>query len=756
MKLMDQYLNVRHIASLEWRLAIVIVIVGFTAVMSETATGAVGLYVFLAFLIGLFVSRVWNGRSSRGGEPPKLEALRKAIESAPNGLCIFDADLRVVISNSHFAEMYGLDPVQTRPGTSLSEIVQSRIASSYCPLDAPMYALDCVKSARSSEPLSTVDELRNGRIFSIIRHRMADGGLVEVHKDITDTRLAETRAESAREELINKQYAIDQAVIVAVTDVYGTITYANDNFCKISGYSREELLGKNHRIINSGVHSRAFFREMYECLARGEVWRGELCNKSKSGALYWVDTVITPQLGPDGKPISYMAIRIDITARKRAEAQIAHAATHDALTGLANRTALLDRMNDVLGRMQEHATPLTVYLLDLDGFKHVNDTLGHTAGDNLLKELARRLNSLLGENDMVGRLGGDEFAIVQTEFVDQREDAIKLAGKLMEMAAQPFDVEGHQACIGASVGIALAPANGVTASELLKKADLALYRVKSEGRNNFSFFEEELSERAITRLQLINDMRAALTRGEFELHYQPFFDAKTSRLCGMEALIRWRHPVEGLLYPDRFIGIAEEAGLMEPLGQWVLQKACADAVSWSEHIKVAVNLSAAQFRSGSLFDVILCVLVETGLPPQRLELEITESLLLQDRESNVLVVRQLKNIGTTITLDDFGTGYASLAYLLSFPFDKIKIDKSFIRDLSTRPACKAVVASILTLARGLDITVTAEGVETRDQLELLRDQGVPYVQGYLFGWPRALTTIDLAALDPAARSDVAA
>jgi EAL domain-containing protein (putative c-di-GMP-specific phosphodiesterase class I) len=251
-------------------------------------------------------------------------------------------------------------------------------------------------------------------------------------------------------------------------------------------------------------------------------------------------------------------------------------------------------------------------------------------------------------------------------------------------------------------------------------------------------------------------MRAALSRNEFELHYQPLFDTGTSRPCGMEALVRWRHPVAGLLYPDRFIGIAEETGLMEPLGQWILQRACTDAACWPENIRVAVNLSAAQFRAGTLFDVILCVLVESGLPPERLELEITESLLLQDKESNILVVQQLKNIGVTIALDDFGTGYASLSYLLSFPFDKIKIDKSFTQGLLTRSDCMAVVASILTLARGLEIAVTAEGVETHAQFDLLRGQGVNYVQGYLFGRPCPLQEVDFAALELMARADEAA
>ena len=697
---------------------------------------------------------VAGARAARGARSETL--LDAAIESTPNGLCIFDADLRVVISNRHFAEMYGLAPEQTRPGTPLRDILDNRAAASRCPPDADQYIADCLGKARTAQTLHTLDELGNGNIIAVSRHPMLHGGWIEVHRDVTDARLAEARAEAARQELIEKQYAIDQAVIVAVTDLQGRITYANDNFCEISGYSRAELLGQDHRILNSGTHSKEVFRAMYRCIAGGKVWRGELCNKSKSGSLYWVDTVITPQLGVDGKPISYMAIRIDITSRKHAEAQISYAATHDALTGLANRAALLERMNQALDRVRRQQGALTVHILDLDGFKHVNDTLGHGAGDNLLKELAGRLTSSLRETDFVARLGGDEFAIIQAVAADQREDAIALAVSILELVARPFHLEGQEVCIGTSIGIALAPANGTTAAELLKKADLALYRVKSEGRNSFSFFDEDLSEKVLTRLQLVNDMRAALSRNEFELHYQPLFDAKAARPCGMEALVRWRHPVAGLLYPDSFIGIAEETGLMEPLGQWILQRACADAASWPEHIKVAVNLSAGQFRTGTLFDVILCALVESGLPPERLELEITESLLLQNKESNVLVIQQLKNIGITIALDDFGTGYASLSYLLSFPFDKIKIDKSFTQGLLTRTDCRAVVASILTLARGLQIAVTAEGVETRAEFDLLRAEGVNYFQGYLLGRPRPLAELDFGTPESIAQVDAAA
>ena len=460
--------------------------------------------------------------------------------------------------------------------------------------------------------------------------------------------------------------------------------------------------------------------------------------------------------GADGKPQYLIGVTEDVTERKRTEERIALLARHDTVTGIANRTVLREKLEEAAARSRSDRERFTVLILDLDEFKYVNDTLGHGAGDQLLKELALRLQSSLDETGTVARLGGDEFAIIQAGETNQRERAIALAIKLLDIVARPFDIDGHNVIVRTSIGIALAPENGTEPGELLKRADLALYRAKSDGRNGFSFFDEEMSKDATARHRLLNDLRAALSRNEFELHYQPLVDAKTVRPCGAEALVRWRHPVDGLIFPDRFIWLAEESGLIEPLGEWILERACADAASWPENIKVAVNLSAAQFRSGRLFDVILCALVESGLPPERLELEITESLLLQKKESYGVMIRQLKNIGISIVLDDFGTGYSSLSYLTRFPFDKIKIDKSFTQGLSNRADCAAVVASVLTLARGLDMAVTAEGVETKQQFELLRAAGVKQVQGYLFGRPCPVAQLDFSALEREARAVEAA
>jgi diguanylate cyclase (GGDEF)-like protein/PAS domain S-box-containing protein len=695
-------------------------------------------------------------RAAKLSEQRKLQ-LDAALENMSHGICMFDAEQSLIVCNKRYAELYGLNNEQAKPGTTLRAILEARIASGNAPADHKNYINDRIDEVTTNRPYQVTNKLDDGRYIFVSHRPMEKGGWVATHEDVTEIKRQEETLTRVNQELIEKEFAINQAVIVAFTDVKGNITYANDNLCRISGYTRDELLGANHRILNSGAHSEKFFRDMYRQIASGEVWRGEICNKAKDGSLYWVDTTITPQLGRDGKPIAYMAIRVDITARKLAEEKIFHMASHDALTGIGNRAVLHEKLEEALARLRRHQETFAVLLLDLDGFKHVNDTLGHAAGDELLKELTRRLKGSLRETDILTRLGGDEFAIIQSgepnerdqnrRVANQREAAIGLAVRVLEIVARPFTLDGQNVTIGTSIGIAVAPDDATNSGDLLKKADLALYRVKSEGRNNFRFFDAEMGKGATERLQLLADMRAALTHKEFELYYQPIFDAKTRRPSGAEALVRWRHPVQGLMSPDSFIPLAEEAGLMERLGEWILEQACADAALWPSDIKLSVNLSAIQFRSGRLFDIILCALVESGLPPERLELEITESVLMQDTNSYGVVLQQLKNIGISIALDDFGTGYSSLSYMTSFPFDKVKIDKSFTQGLTNNAGCAASVASVLTLARGLDISVTAEGVETNPQFELLRAAGVHQVQGYLFARPGPLAELNFATLE---------
>jgi diguanylate cyclase (GGDEF)-like protein len=425
-------------------------------------------------------------------------------------------------------------------------------------------------------------------------------------------------------------------------------------------------------------------------------------------------------------------------------------AHNDQLTGLCNRAQFTLALDDAILQLDRQNKNFSVLVLDLDKFKNVNDTLGHPIGDELLKQVSARLKASVRETDVVARLGGDEFAILQSTPHDQREAAIALSLRIEELLSSPFDLCGNTVNIGTSIGIALAPEHGLVSSELLRKADLALYEAKSDTGSGFEFFTAEMMTVVDTRRLMEIELRMAIERQEFELHYQPIVDAKTGLVCAVEALVRWRHPVKGLVPPDQFIPLAEETGLIIPMGEWILQKACADAATWPDDITVAVNLSAIQFKRGNLFDVILCALIESGLRPGRLELEITETVLLANEQEFLTTIRQLKNVGITFALDDFGTGYSSLSYLTKFPFDKIKIDRSFTQGIGSRSDCDAIISSVLTLACGLNISITAEGVETEDQAALLRNAGVDLLQGYLFGRPARLAELRFAAKPPIA------
>jgi diguanylate cyclase (GGDEF)-like protein len=439
----------------------------------------------------------------------------------------------------------------------------------------------------------------------------------------------------------------------------------------------------------------------------------------------------------------WLATHEDITERRRAEAEIIHLARHDALTGLPNRAEFNVKLEEASMRLKRNGGTSTIMMIDLDKFKVVNDTLGHPAGDKLLIEVGKRLQSTARETDVLARLGGDEFAIIQQDTPNQHEAAIALALRIVDAISRPFDLNGHRVSLGVSIGIVLAPEHDADPEGLLKRADLALYDAKANGRNDYRFFRNELLEVADTQRTAENELRDAIERKEFELHYQPVVDAKTRTLCGVEALVRWRHPAKGLIGPDKFVPLAESTGLIAPLGEWILRQACADAASWPAHVKLAINISAIQFKKDNLFEIILATLVETGVTPARLELEITETSLLENQEAHLTTIRQLKNLGISMALDDFGTGYSSVNYLSNFPFDKIKIDKSFTQGVLSRRDCKAVVASTLALAQGLGTVTTAEGVETEEQLEYMRAAGVDLVQGYLFGRPVPICQLDL-------------
>ena len=419
-------------------------------------------------------------------------------------------------------------------------------------------------------------------------------------------------------------------------------------------------------------------------------------------------------------------------------AEIRFLATHDVLTGLANRASLTDRMRDILQDADTNAS-LAVLALDLDNFKAINDTQGHQAGDEVLKTFADRLRGALAERDLAARLGGDEFVILLPGANPARAES--LARRLLEIVATPFELEGQPHLIGVSIGIAICPTDGEDSETLLRNADIALYKAKGDGRGTFRFFEAAMDASLRQRQKLEKELRTAVEQEQFELHYQPLVDAGSEKVTGFEALVRWRHPDRGLLPPSEFISLAEDIGLINALGQWVLRRACAEAVGWPGDLKVAVNLSPEQFKQKALAHVVVSALDESGLPPGRLELEITESALLERSEETLALLHQFRALGVRIAMDDFGTGFSSLSYLRSFPFDRIKIDRSFVAEILENKDCRSIVSAVAALGQSLGMTTTAEGIETYEQLELVRAQGCTDLQGYYFSKPLPPTEV---------------
>jgi len=668
-----------------------------------------------------------------------------ALSNMTQGLCLFGADKSLVIANIRFREMYDLPEELVRPGTPLPLILQhhaDRGAATGLSVDQHVQAIP----TQPNQYFSPAD----GREIAIKRTPTADGGWVATHEDVTAQRLQEKLlAEKAAElELTNDRFNAalsNMSQGISMYDQGKRLVVWNDRFAEIYRLPRSLLkVGIHLNVVTEDIVARG--------ILSGEADQTAIASKIASVSVLPIDSDRVEELS-DGRLIlisrqrtsdgGWLATHEDITERRRAEAEINHLARHDALTGLANRAEFNAKLAEASKRLKRYGGSFTVMMLDLDRFKAVNDTLGHPAGDQLLVEVARRLKSSVRETDVLARLGGDEFAIIHEGAPHQHEGAIALALRIINTVTQPFDLDGHQASVGTSIGIVLAPEHGVEPEELLKKADLALYDVKANGRNDFRVFQAEMLEIADSQQSAESELRDALAAEQFELHYQPVIDVTSRRLCGVEALVRWRHPARGLIEPDQFIPLAESTGLVVALGEWVLQRACSDAVSWPADVKLAINISAVQFRKGNLFDVILCTLVETGLAPERLELEITEAALVENQEAHLTAIRQLRNLGIAVVLDDFGTGNSSINYLVSFPFDRVKIDRSFTHGVLNRRDCAAVVASVLALAHGLGIATTAEGVETEAQLEYMRGAGVDLVQGHLFGRAVPIAQLDL-------------
>ncbi|GAA4494659.1 two-component system response regulator [Pseudaeromonas paramecii] len=524
---------------------------------------------------------------------------------------------------------------------------------------------------------------------------------------------------------------------ILITDRENRIISVNPMFEQLTGFKAREVLGQSPRLLGAGQEHRSLYRNLWARLQEQGAWQGELQDRRKDGREYPVWLSINLLRDAGGQIEYHIASFADISERKRQEAQIAHLAFHDLLTGLPNRRLLTDRIQVAMAQAERDRNGLAVLLIDLDRFKTINDSLGHDSGDQLLKQVGERLLARVRHSDTVSRIGGDEFVVLSPE-CNEPATAAALATALLRALEEPFDLAGTPLIIRASIGIALYPDNGQRPDTLLANADAAMYQAKANDGNNYQFYSPELNERNLARLRMELRLRQALERQEFVLYFQPQVDAGSGRLVGAEALIRWQDPQLGLIPPGHFIPLAEETGLIQPIGDWVIQEVCRQQQRWRAQgleLPIAVNLSARQFRQSGFIDGISLALAQTGIPPHLVELELTESMLMQDVQQAAAKLHRLKALGFRIAVDDFGTGFSSLNYLRHFPIDVLKIDQSFVRELLEDQAALAIIDSIIALAGALGMNTVAEGVETQGQRELLQRHGCRTIQGYLIAKP---------------------
>ncbi|MBR0711015.1 EAL domain-containing protein [Bradyrhizobium liaoningense] len=651
------------------------------------------------------------------------ERLRQAIDILPQGIVFLDAEGRYVLWNKKYAEIYSKTADLFAEGARLEDTLRVGVARGDYP-EAEGHEDEWIaeRLQRLYQPGERHEQkLADGRVILIDERLTDDGGVVGLRVDITELKQRE-----ASFRLLFDGNPVPM-IICALDDE--RILGVNDAAIAHYGHSRGEFEKLTIRSLQAFDSEPPWTIDVTGEEQAGRTWK----HVKADGAL--IDLAIySRELTYAERPAVLLAL-MDITERKRAEARLAFMAQHDGLTGLPNRNLLRQQVDEMLLHTRRSAEKVAVLMLGLDNFKAVNDTLGHAVGDKLLRGVAKRLRSTLREEDALARLNSDEFAIVQSGLA-RPEDAVGLAKRLLEAISDPYLLDGHSVVIGASIGIAMAPGDGDDSEKLLKSADMALSRAKLDARGTFAFFEAALDAKAQSRRKIEVELRDAIQNDVLRPYYQPLVDLQSGRITGFEALVRWPHAERGMVSPAEFIPVAEDTGLINPLGGLMLRRACLDAATWPDDVRVAVNLSPLQFRSGNLLSMVTDALKYSGLPPRRLELEITETLLLEKSAQVLATLHALRALGVRISMDDFGTGYSSLSYLRSFPFDKIKIDQSFVRDLGANREAQAIIRSIVSLGKGLGVTITAEGVETEAELSCLRAEGCDEGQGFLFSKAR--------------------
>ncbi len=663
----------------------------------------------------------------------RTEFLHQVIEHASNGICVFDAQQRVIVCNDQYLRIYGYDRTFIRPGVNFRSIVGH--ASKLGIYSEPNFDQlhDELHSLFGKKKVDHRFLLSDGRVIEMRVLPVEAGGWLTEHEDIT-RQVRYKRALQDRNQLLDA--ALDHmAHGLCAYDADMRLIVVNRRYLELYGLTGEDarpgtpLIELMRCSISRGVHGPGCNAE--QMLA--EYTERLIENKEPALVRHLADGRVVAVRHRPMTGGGWVGTYEDITERYRAEENIAHMARHDALTDLPNRLMFREKMAEGLARVVEKDEAMVVMCLDLDNFKAINDSLGHPFGDKLLQHMAERLSGVLGKRDTLARLGGDEFAILHP--VSGAQDLQKLARRLISATVDPFVIDGQEINSSICIGIAVAPANGMTADQLMKCADLALYRAKAQGRSTLRFFDPEMDMQLQARRALEVDLRKAVAGGEFHVVFQPQINLATNKIVCMEALARWTHPERGPVSPAEFIPVAEETGLIAQLGEWVLREACAEAAHWPAAIRLAVNLSPVQFRNRNLVSTITHALAAARLPAERLEIEITEAMLMQKDDANVAMLHQLRTLGVRIAMDDFGTGYSSLSYLRSFPFDKIKIDQSFIADVELSADSAAIVQTIAALGAALGITTTAEGIETVEQLQLVKLAGCVEGQGYLIGRP---------------------